>query len=139
MKLPLIFEKFDYKFQEYTNDEIGQEKLVNLISRVVTTQEKNLMSSFKDSIESWEEYDNLIYDEINELKGNLLNELCPDVSFDIPKHFKDEVLEEQLKNNEINFQESIKREKKRDRYYEEMQYKSDIELKKIDDLFYKEQ
>ena len=139
LKLPLIFEKFDYKFQEYTNDEIGQEKLVNLISRVVTTQEKNLMSSFKDSIESWEEYDNLIYDEINELKGNLLNELCPDVSFDIPKHFKDEVLEEQLKNNEINFQESIKREKKRDRYYEEMQYKSDIELKKIDDLFYKEQ
>lgn len=137
LKIPQFFNKFDYNFEDFTNQEIGQDKLINLISNVITTQEKSLMSTHKDNIETWDDYDNLVYDELNDLKGKLFNKLCPDITMDIPRHFEDETLEEQIKTNERNFQESIKREKKRDSYFEELEYKSNIELKKIDDLFYK--
>ena len=136
LKIPSFFNKFGYQFKEYSDYNVGQDKLIRLISRVVIAQEKDLMSSYKDNVETWEQYDDLIYDELNELKGNLLNELCPDISVEIPKHFENEELEIQLKNNKNNDQEAIKREKERDNYYKEVSLKSTMEFKKIDDLFY---
>lgn len=137
LKIPIIFKKFGFNFQRFYEEETSHDKLIDLISRVVTNHEKELMSSYKDSVETWDDYDNLIYDKLNDIKRDLFNELCPDTTLDIPRHFEDEELKKQIKINENDFQASIKREKNRDSYYEQLQYKANIENTKIADLFYR--
>lgn len=137
IKLPFFFKRFDYDFDSYTDSEEGQLKIIDLISNLVVKSEEDMISSHKDSIFNIEEIDEIIYNDLNDRKQRLLNELLPNTIFDIPRHFEIEDWEKQIKTNSDNEEESFRREKNRDQYYEQLEYNTKIENVKIDDLFYK--
>ena len=66
-----------------------------------------------------------------------MNELLPNTIFDIPRQFEIDDWEKQIKMNSVDEEESYRREKNRDQYYEQLEYNTKIENVKIDDLFYK--
>ncbi|MCL6217741.1 ATP-binding protein [Zunongwangia pacifica] len=135
IELPLIFTNFGYDYEEYSSEDNSQNLILDLISKIVVETEKDLMSSYKDQVNDMDDYDNFVYDEVNNLKKNLFNELCSEVDMEIPRYYNDEELFKQIEENELNHREYIKREKARDRYYEERQEKTVIENKKIERLF----
>lgn len=137
IKLPIFFERFNYDFESYTDSEEGQLKIIDLISNLVVKSEEDLISSHKDSIFNIEEIDDIIYNDLNDRKQRLLNELLPNTIFDIPRQFEIDDWEKQIKMNSVDEEESYRREKNRDQYYEQLEYNTKIENVKIDDLFYK--
>lgn len=137
IKLPVFFKRFNCDFDTYADSEVGQVKMIDLISNIVVKSEKDLVSSHKDSILDIEDIEDMIYNDLNDRKQRLLNELLPNTIFDIPRHFEKDDWEKQIKINSDNEQESIKREKNSEKYYEQLEYNTKIENVKIDDLFYK--
>ena len=133
----IFFERFNYDFESYTDSEEGQLKIIDLISNLVVKSEEDLISSHKDSIFNIEEIDDIIYNDLNDRKQRLLNELLPNTIFDIPRQFEIDDWEKQIKMNSVDEEESYRREKNRDQYYEQLEYNTKIENVKIDDLFYK--
>lgn len=136
VKIPLFFDRFGFNFVAFTDTEDGFEKLTNLVGNIMAKSEMEFVSSFKDSILDIENIESMVYDNLNENKIKLMNSLLPNTVIDFPRQFDNEKWEEQIKENYENEEEALKREKVREKYYENLMYKSEIENKKIDDLFY---
>lgn len=136
INIPSVFKKFGFNFNLYSETEKGLQKITNLISKIVTNNEKSLVSTHKDIIKDLSDTDMFIYSDLNETKSKLINELLPDTIIEIPRELGSEEWELQIKEN-IKNEEIIKnRVKERKRYLDEVILNSKISNKKIDDLFY---
>lgn len=136
IKIPHFFKRFGYDFIEFSDTEKGFEKLTNLVGNIMAKNEMELVSSLKDSILDIENIETIVYDNLEENKIKLMNSLLPNTIIDFPRQFDNEKWEQQIKENFDNEEEALKREKERERFYENSVYKLEIENKKIDDLFY---
>ncbi|HLO56796.1 MAG TPA: hypothetical protein VK169_21045 [Saprospiraceae bacterium] len=137
LKLKSLFKKFGYKFQQYSEEENNQNNLIDLISKITTEREKELMDSYKSDIEEWEDYDSFVYDEVKEIKSSLINTLIPkNISIYIPRHYEKEELEEQIVKNKKERRNASAREANTIDIHNQNINKSTIENKKIEDLFY---
>lgn len=137
VKIPLFFDRFGFNFIAFSETEDGFAKLTNLVGNIMAKCEMELVSSFKDSILDIENIESIVYDNLNENRVQLMNSLLPNTIIDFPRQFNNEKWEKQIKENFENEEEAIKREKERERFYENLVLKSEIENKKIDNLFYK--
>ncbi|SFU59575.1 RecA-superfamily ATPase, KaiC/GvpD/RAD55 family [Pustulibacterium marinum] len=135
MELPKIFEKFGFNYENFILKESFQNLVLEMISKIVLETEKDLMDSYKDQVINMDDYESLIYDDVNDITHNLMNKLCSDIAMDIPRHYSEDELLNQLKENESNNQEFLGREKKRKEYYKEVHDKVLVENKKIENLF----
>lgn len=136
--IPLLFEKYDYNYDDYTESDNGFNKLIGVIESVLKANEDNLKSDKKDEIKNIDEVTEL-YDEVYSVERELKNELFPrtvfDYDFDIKmdKSYWDEKIEDNIVKAAKNDSES---EGYQD-VYKEMVFERESEDKAIDDLFYK--
>lgn len=137
VKIPFFFDRFGFNFVAFSDTADGFDKLINLVGNIMAKSEMELVSSLKDSILDIENIESIVYDNLNENRVKLMNSLLPNTIIDFPRQFDNEKWEKQIKENFENEEEAIKREKERERFYGNLVLKSEIENKKIDNLFYK--
>lgn len=136
LKVPLFFRKFGKDFNKFMEEEAYQKKFINLITKLANEKEKQLMQSYGEDIEGWDDYDNFVYEEVRRLESVLLYKFLPkEMSVEIPNHFDRDQLEEQILKNKINRKDALTREQERNTFYEEIVKKSALENDKINDLF----
>lgn len=133
-----LFKKYGHSFKDFSSNEIYQDKLISLISKVSIEKEKSLVSIYEEDIENWDDYNTYVYDEIEVIKAKLSKSLLPkNISIDIPHHYRKEELEEQILINKKERKKANYREQKAEQLYHEFENTTIRENKRIEDLFYR--
>jgi len=135
LKLPELFKLYEFDFNSFTNSDNGNEKITGLIIKLVEKTEEELYENYKDSLLDNEDTNSLVYDELENLKNKLIENLNPGLMIDVPRLLTNETIEEQITKNQQNVVSSEKRTQELRTYHENEKN----QLKKIDDLFYIEE
>lgn len=138
-QIPILFEKYEHNYDDYTKSDEGFEKLISVIESVLQSSEDDLKSEKKDEIINIDEVADL-YDEINSLERELKYELFPNTSFeydfgvDMDKTYWENKIEDNIVKAASN--EAMSEDYDKD-YYKEARFESNSEENAIDDLFIK--
>ena len=134
--IPEIFKKYDFNYNDFVKTDEGNLKITDLIFNVIEKSEKDIFNSNKDSLTKSNELDDLVYEELDKLKGHLIDILNPGLQIDIPRQLSDYEVDEQIK---INYQNDVDQEKRIQelKFYSEKE--TSYEVERIEDLFYVEQ
>lgn len=138
-QIPILFEKYEHNYDDYTKSDEGFEKLISVIESVLQSSEDDLKSEKKDEIINIDEVADL-YDEINSLERELKYELFPNTSFeydfgvDMDKTYWEDKIEDNIVKAASN--EAMSEDYDKD-YYKEARFESNSEENAIDDLFIK--
>jgi len=135
-EIPEIFDLYGFDFAVFVESEIGNRAIIDLIMRTIEKSEKELFNSNKDSITKKNELDDLIYEELDELKDNLIENLIPGLAIEIPRQLSEEEVDEQIK---INYQNEIESEERVQNLTQYSENDIQNEVQKIEDLFYVDQ
>lgn len=135
-EIPEIFDLYGFDFAVFVESEIGNRAIIDIIMRTIEKSEKELFNSNKDSITKKNELDDLIYEELDELKDNLIENLIPGLAIEIPRQISEEEVDEQIK---INYQNEIESEERVQNLTQYSEYDIQNEVQKIEDLFYVDQ
>lgn len=133
--IPDLFEKFGKNYLEFVNTDSGSLLVSNRISSIIINEEKELFSNYRDAIMVSGDADSLIYDTLKDFERELFANLLPNSIFDIDREYNEENIREQIEINNINFDESMKREKSTEKYYEDLNHRKMRENLLIEDMF----
>lgn len=134
--LPDLFAQYGFDFGEYINSDVGNKQMTNLIFNVVAKSEKEIYDSNKSLISKRNELDDFVYEEVDQIKDNLIERLNPGLIVDIPRQISDEDIEGQIR---VNYQNEIDSESRVENIVPYSETEIQNEDEKIDDLFYIEQ
>jgi len=138
-RIPILFEKYEQNYDEYTESDEGFQNLISVIESVLQSNEVDLKSEKKDEVKNIDEV-SVIYDDLYSLERELKYELFPNTSFDydfgvdLDKSYWEEKIEENIvkavKNDAMdeNYDED---------YYKEAHFDAKNEENAVDDLFIK--
>ncbi|WP_038988582.1 nSTAND3 domain-containing NTPase, partial [Myroides marinus] len=133
-----LFKKYGHSFKDFSSNEIYQNKLISLVSKVTIEKEKSLVRFYGEDIENWDDYNTFVYDEIEVIKAKLSKSLLPkNISIDIPHHYGKEELEERILINKKERKKANHREQKAEQLYHDLTNTTIKEDKRIEDLFYR--
>ncbi|MBC3539292.1 restriction endonuclease [Rufibacter sediminis] len=135
--IPVIFEKYNQDYDQYTESDDGLKNLINVVECVLQSAEDNYKSDKKDEIKNIDDVSD-IYDEIYEIESELKSELFPTSTFDydfgigIDHKYWEDIIERNLIREARDYDGDYDRE-----YYEDSRFKLINEDNAVDDLFAK--
>jgi DNA polymerase III delta prime subunit len=138
-RIPLIFDRYEQNYDEYTESKDGVIRLINLIENVLKNNEVDLKNEREDDIKDINEVSDL-YDEIVSLEKDLKHELFPNASVDhnfeieMDHNYWDDKIEENIARTARN---EVMNDADDDHYYNEARIEMINEDSAIDDLFIK--
>lgn len=135
LKIPKVFKKFGFNYEDYILSTEGNDKIKKLIENIIIKNEEELFSAYKDAIYEDEDIDIHIYSRVRELKSEVADALLPNTEMDITRKYTDDNFVEQIELNQKNAQEAAKREKGTQSHHEELAYKKREETAKIHEMF----
>lgn len=133
--IPDLFKKFGKKYLEFVNTDKGNLLVSNRISSIIIKEEKELFSSYKDAIMDSGDAESFIYDPLKEFERELFDNLLPNSNFDIDREYNEGSIREQIEINNKNFDESMKREKSTEKYFDDLNHQRERENLLIEDMF----
>lgn len=135
LEMPNLFNKFGKDYFEFVNTPSGNLLVSNRISSIIIKEEKELFSSYKDAIMDSEDADTFIYDALKDFERELFDTLLPNSNFDIDREYDEDNIKAQIEINHRNIDESIKREKRTERYFDDLNHRKELENEIIEDMF----
>lgn len=133
--IPDLFKKFGKNYSEFVNTDSGNLLVSNRISSIIINEEKELFSSYRDAITDSADADTFIYDALKDFERELFDNLLPNCNFDIDREYNEDSIKKQIEINQINLDESLKREKSTEKYFEDFNYRNERENLVIEDMF----
>lgn len=137
-QIPILFEKYEHNYDDYTGSDDGFGKLCRVIESVLQTNEEQLKMDREDSIKAMDEATDL-YDDISYLERELKNDLFPNISFDYDfgVEMDENYWEKKIKENKEELErQELRNDGYDDHYIADSKYDEDGS---IDDLFEKQE
>ncbi len=135
-KIPKLFKRYGFDYNEFIKNQSELDKVLNMITRLSNEKENDLIQTFVDDVEDWDDFDDLVYSELRAIESKLSNKILPkEVTLDIPRQFDEEKLEEHLNKSRLNRMAAKERESSTKVLYTEISNRAKIENEKIKDLF----
>ncbi|HEY5125477.1 MAG TPA: hypothetical protein VIK14_17245, partial [Ignavibacteria bacterium] len=136
--IPELFKKYNYDYDSYCDSDEGFQKILNVIEKVLISNEDELKYYRENDVTEIEEVKDIYY-ELNEIENDLKSQLFP--NNDLNYNFGIEADDEYWKYRIIENKERIAFEEEQAvedyKYYREMENKEKGEDRAIEDLFIK--
>ncbi|OAB28782.1 Restriction endonuclease [Flavobacterium fryxellicola] len=135
LEMPSLFKKFGKNYSKFATTDTGHLLVSHCISSIVIIEEKELFSSYKDSILDSSDADFHIYDSLNDFERELFDILLPNSNFVIEREYNEESISNLIEINNKNLEESMKRENSTQKYFDEFNHRQELENILIEDMF----
>lgn len=138
-QIPILFNKYNHNFKEYSETDEGYQNLISLIESVLQSSEEYLKFERQNEVKNIDEILSH-YDDLHELENELKKDLFPTITlkYNFRVEFDEFYWKDKIEENLINAERNNKIEKDYDNdFYRKKIFESYNEDNAVDDLFIK--